>query len=89
VDAIPFTVVLQAYGKVGAYTSFGDGRDGPSNFIWQWSDLDTGIGWTNPNFKNFPALKDQGVRMFTVNGLFTASCGFNVNVVVEPLAALT
>ena len=89
VDAVPFHMVLQAYGKVGAYTAFGGGSGGLSNFEWQWSDLDTGIGWTNPNFKSFPALKDPSVRMFVVDGLFSATCGFNVNVVVEPLASLT
>ncbi|WP_137846479.1 ETX/MTX2 family pore-forming toxin [Microbacterium sp. 2FI] len=88
VDAVPFKAVLQAYGQVGAYTAFGGGQGGLSNFSWQWSDLDTGIGWTNPNFKSFPALKDESVRMFEVSGLFTATCGYNVNVVVDPLAAL-
>jgi len=88
VDDIPFTAVLQAYGQVGAYTAHSGGAGGLGDFSWQWSDLDTGIGWTNPGFKNFPAFKDPKVRMFTVHGTFSATCGFNVNVVVEPLAAL-
>jgi Clostridium epsilon toxin ETX/Bacillus mosquitocidal toxin MTX2 len=87
-DAVPFHLVLQAYGQVGANTAFGGGSDGLSNFSWQWSDLDSGLGWTNPNFKSFPALKDPSTRIFKVDGLFSATCGFNVNVVVEPLASL-
>jgi hypothetical protein len=89
VDAVPFSVVLQAYGKVGAYTAFGGGTGGLSNFTWQWSDLDTGIEWTDPNFKSHPALKDQKVRMFTSEGLFSATCGLSVNVVIEPLASMS
>ncbi len=89
VDAVPFRVVLQAYGSVGAYTAFGGGVGGLNNFHWQWSDLDTGIGWTDPNFKSYPAFKDTSVLKFTVDGLFTATCGMSVNVVIEPLASLS
>ncbi len=88
VDSVPFRATLQAYGTVGAYTAYSSGTDGYGDFSWQWSDLDTGLGWTNPNFKSFPAFKDNAIRTFVVDGLFSAECGFNVNVVAEPLAAL-
>jgi hypothetical protein len=88
VDAIPFRATLQAYGQVGAYTAYSAGQAGPGDFSWQWSDLDTGEGWTNPGFKNVRALKDDSVRKFVVDGVFSADLGYNVDVVVVPLGAL-
>lgn len=89
VDAVPFKATLQAYGPVGGYFAYGYSTSGPSHFEWNWADLDTGVGWTDPGFKKVPPLKDDSVRTFVLEGLFSADCGFNVNVVAEPLAKAT
>ncbi|AXH95626.1 ETX/MTX2 family pore-forming toxin [Ornithinimicrobium avium] len=86
VDALPFRATLQAYGLVGAERAYGGGTAGPSNWNWDWADLDSG-GWKDPNFKQHPpVLKDGSARKFVLDGLFSATCGLSTHVVTEDLA---
>lgn len=87
---VPFHAELQAFGLVGAYIPAHYANDKPHyrDFYWEWADLDTKIGWTTTGLKTIAPLKDESVRKFTVDGLFSTECGFNVSVVAQPLAAL-